>query len=38
MAGELLTAEFSGAEHGVAVLERAAVKWIRREQNLTACW
>lgn len=33
---ELLTAEFSRAEHGVAVLERAEVERIRREQNLTA--
>ena len=36
VAGELLTAEFSRAEHGVAVLERAEVERIRREQNLTA--
>jgi len=33
---ELLTVEFSRAEHGVTLLERAEVERIRREQNLTA--
>src|SRR5690349_8952662 len=36
VAAELLTVEFSRAEYGVAVLERAEVERIRREQNLTA--